>query len=130
MSDLICVISILWQPTDPRPVASFDIFAFSKILSAAHSIRDQCIKGSEQFHPRLGRAWIEPREWVDVQFGYVLGPSGLAVNASDVGSGNLTLRLADGSNRTFASSMLQQVGDCGAATGFENGLGANVLGIS
>ena len=128
MSDLICVISILWQPKRGAqpPRSEFDIFSFSKILTAAYNIRNQCIKRSEHFNPRLGGAYIGPHEWVDVQFGSVLGPRRLTVNASDIGSGGLTVRMVDGSNQTVASSMLGQIGDCGAATGFENGLGANI----
>lgn len=131
-SDLICVISILWQPKPGvRPsLTSLDLFPFSKILGAAYDIRNQCLKSSEQYYPRLGRAWIGPHDWVDVQFGSVLGPRELAVNASDVGSGDLTVRLADGANQTVTSSMLAQIGGCGAATGFEDGMGANILKVS
>ena len=129
MSELICVISILWQPKRGvrPPIAELDIFPFNNILIAAYDIRNQCIEGSQRFHPRLGRAWIEPHNWVDVQFGSVLGPRGLSINASDVGSGNLTVMMADGSNQTVASSMLLgQIGGCGAVTGLENGLGVNI----
>ena len=132
MSNLICVISILWQPKlgARPPLAEIDLFPFSKILDAAYDIKDQCIKSSEQYHPRLGRAWIGPHSWVDVQFGSVLGPRGLAVNASDVGSSGLTVRWADGSNQNVTSSMLGQIGGCGPATGFEGGMGANTLKVS
>ncbi len=134
VSDLICVIYILWQPKLGvlPPIASIDIFAFRKILLAANMIRDQCIKGNQHFLPRAGRAWIEPHQWVDVQFGSVFGPRGrgLAVNNSDVESGNLTVMLADGSNQTIVPSMLGQIGYCGAATGFENGLGTNNMETS
>ena len=128
MSGLICVISILWQPQRRvrPPIVWIDIFPFRNIITAAYDIRDQCIKGSEQYHPRVGRAWIEPHNWVDVQFGSVLGPRGLVANASDVGSGALTVRLADGSIQTVTSSMLGQVGDCGAGSWFVNGLGTNI----
>ena len=132
MSDLICVIHILWQ-SKPRvrpPLTPIDLFPFNKILVAAYGIRDQCLKASEQYHPRLGRAWIGPHDWVDVQFGSVLGPRGLAINASDVGSGGLTVRMADGSNQTVTSSMLGQIGNCGPATGLEDGTGANILKTS
>ena len=126
---LVCVISILWQPKRGvrPPREEFDIFAFSKILRAAYNILNECIKSSGTVHARLGRAYIEPHEWVDVQFGSVLAPREFAVNASDVGSGGLTVRMTDGSNQTVASSTLVgQMGDCGAATGFENGLGADI----
>ena len=128
VSELICVISILWQPKpgERPPTAEFDIFTFSNIITAAYNIRNQCIKRSEHFNTRLGRAYIEPNEWVDVQFGSVLGPRRWPVNASDAESGGLTMMLADGSNQTFASSMLGQVGGCGAVTGLENGFGANI----
>ena len=131
-TDLICVISILWQPKPGvRPsLTSVDLFPFSNILDAAYNIRNWCIKSSEVYHPRLGRAWIGPHNWVDVQFGSVLGPRGLAINASDVGSGGLTVRWANGSNQTVTSSMLGQVENCGAATGFEDGMGANILETS
>ena len=129
MSDLTCVISILWQPKRGvrPPIADLDIFPFNNILIAAYDIRNQCIEGFETFHPRLGRAWIEPHNWVDVQFGSVLAPRGLFINASDVGSGNLTVMMADGSNQTVSSSMLLgQIGGCGAVTGLENGLNADI----
>ena len=129
MSDFTCVISILWQPKRGvrPPIAELDIFPFNNVLIAAYDIRNKCIEGSERFHPRLGRAWIEPHNWVDVQFGSVLAPRGLTINASDVESGNLTVMLADGSNQTVASSMLLgQIGGCGALTGLENGLDANI----
>ena len=132
MSDIICVIYILWQPKlrVRPPLTPLDLFPFNKILGAAYGIRDQCLKASEQYHPRLGRAWIGPHDWVDVQFGSVLGPRGLGINASDVGSGDLTVRMADGSNQTFTSSMLGQVGKCGAATGLEDEMSANILKTS
>ena len=131
-SDLLCVISILWQPKPgARPaIMSLDLFPFQKILSAAYDIRNQCIKSSQQYYPRLGRAWIGPHDWVDVQFGSVLGPRGLGVNASDFESGNLTVKLADGTNQTVASAMLGQIGGCGSATGFEDGMGAKILKVS
>ena len=119
VSEAVCVISVLWQPKPGvrPPIAEFDMFTFSNILSAAYSIRNRCMKRSEQYHITLGRAWIQPHQWIDIQFGSVLGPRGLAINASDVRSGGLTVRMADGSNQTVASSMLGQMGDCGAATG-------------
>ena len=131
-SDLRCAISILWQPRPgARPaITSLDPLPFQKIINAAYSIRDHCIKSSAQYHPRLGRAWIGPHDWVDVQFGSVLGPRGLAANASDVGSRGLTVRLANGTNQTVASSMLGQIGDCGAATGFEDTIGAHIMKVS
>lgn len=131
--ELVCVISVLWQPKRGvrPPIAELDIFPFSNILTAADDIRNQCIEGSQIFHQRLGRAWIEPHNWVDVQFGAVLGPIGLTTNASDVGSGNLTVMMADGSNQTVASSMLLgQSGGCGAVTGLENGLNVNYVETS
>ena len=120
-TDLICVISILWQPKPGarRSLTSLDLFPFGNILDAASNIRNWCIKSTVQYHPRLGRVWIGPHNWVDVQFGSVLGPRGLAINASDVGSGGLTVRWADGSIQNVTSSMLGQSGDCCAATGFE-----------
>ena len=131
-SDLLCAISILWQPKPgARPaIMSLDLFPFQKIVNAAYDIRDHCIKSSAQYHPRLGRAWIGPHDWVDVQFGSVLGPRGLAANPSDVGSGGLTVRLADGTNQTVTSSMLGQIGGCGATTGFEDTIGAHILKVS
>ena len=126
------MVSILWQPKPGvrPPVTSLDLFPFNKILVAANGIRNFCLQGSEQYHPRLGRAWIGPHDWVDVQFGSVLGPRGFAINASDFGSGGLTVRMADGSNQTVTSSMLGQSGNCGAAPGLEDGIGANILNQS
>lgn len=131
-TDLICVISILWQPKPGarRSLTSVDLFPFGNILDAAYNIRNWCIRSSAHYYPRLGRAWIGPHNWVDVQFGSVLGPRGLAINASDVGGGGLTVRWADGSIQNVTSSMLGQSGGCGAATGFEGEMGANILKVS
>ena len=127
-SELICVISIIWQSKRGvrPPIAEFDMFTFSNIITAAYKIRNQCIKRSEYFNTRVGGAYIDPHKWVDVQFGSVLGPRRWHVNASDAGSGGLTVILADGSNQTVASSMLGQIGGCSAIPGLENGLDANI----
>ena len=53
----------------------------------------------------LGREWIEPNEWVDVQFGIVSAAMGLASlrNAPAIGDKTLTVHLWDGSNRTIVA---------------------------
>ena len=114
MTPVWCVILIIWQPRPnvQLPRHDFDIFPFSRILQAANSIRDFCLIRRRGHTPQLGREWIMPNQWVNVQFGGIWGPGvdTMGGNRSNgiemVGSGNLTVSLLDGTNMTFPSSIL------------------------
>jgi len=87
-----------------------DAFPFSKILQAARGIRNRCLVGRPGHKPTIGREWIRPSQFVDVQFGGVFprNVDGIKGNLSDTSEEdtNLTVYLADGSNLTFASNAL------------------------
>lgn len=112
MTPVWCVILILWQtrPNVHAPQDEFDVFPFSKILHAANAIRDRCLLRRRGHTPQIGREWILPHQWIDVQVGGIWGPNvgKLKGNASDnvLGAGDLTVFLADGTNMTISSSML------------------------
>lgn len=68
----------------------------------------------------MGREWVEPNEWVDVQFGGVWGPEVLSGEGNfsgggrvGVGGGKVTGMLADGTNVSVVASVLDEVGGCG-----------------
>ena len=107
-----CIILILWQPRPSAqvPQETFDVFSFSKILQAANSIRDRCLIRRRGHTPQIGREWVAPHQWVDVQFGGIWGPeiTMLKANASNnvLRAGHLTVYIADGTNMTISTSSI------------------------
>ncbi len=126
-----CAIMILWQPR-PRAqpgVEGRDVFRFSKVLKAANGIRDLCLNGWMGRRSMIGREWVEPNEWVDVQFGGVFGPevvkSWRNSSSSDDGvvggRGELNVVLADGTNMSVLPSAFNEVRGCGRLLNLGNG---------
>ncbi|KAL9066246.1 MAG: hypothetical protein Q9161_007703 [Pseudevernia consocians] len=126
-----CAIMILWQPR-PRAAPAVDgrdVFRFSKVLGAANGIRDRCLmRDGLGLRRMIGREWVEPNEWVDVQFGGVFGPEVLRgwgnFSGGDgvVGGGmELAVMMADGSNVSVVPSVLNEVGGCGGLLNVGNG---------
>ena len=74
-SRIWCSILILWQPrtgsSTPPPTLA-DIFPFSSVLYAARRIKNICLIDRPGSPPGLGREWILPNEWIDVQIGIIL----------------------------------------------------------
>lgn len=107
-----CAIMITWQPRHitREPQVKEDVFPFSQILQAARDIRKRCLVGRPRHTPTIGREWIRPSQFADVQFGGVFprNLNGIKGNGSDTSEEdtNLTVYLADGSNLTFASNAL------------------------
>lgn len=100
-----CIVMVLWQPRPDSPVPPptlSDLFPFTAVLHAARNIRDVCLSGWPWSRPTLGRQWIMPNEWVDVQLGFVIGPPFTNKNRHEIGGqrGRMIVHLADGSNRT------------------------------
>ena len=133
VSPVWCAIMILWQPRPTaRPaVEGRDVFPFSKVLKAANGIEDRCLRDRAGSRRMIGREWMEPNEWVDVQFGGVFGPKvlgGLGLrnfgggNDSGDGAGNrLRVMMADGTNMSVVPSALNEVRGCGGLLSFGNG---------
>ena len=99
-----CTLLILWQPRPnsrvPPPTLA-DFFPINRVLYAAKNIRNMCLMDSPWSLPRLGREWILPNQWVDVQLGYVVAPS-------YGGHGDrVTVHMADGSNQTVNAHPLE-----------------------
>ncbi|MCJ1450815.1 hypothetical protein MMC28_001149 [Mycoblastus sanguinarius] len=114
-----CAILILWQPrptVQPPSPSALDVFPFSQILQAAYRIRDQCLLGTRERAPQIGREWIEPHQWVDVQYAGVYGVEELRRNWSDAAlrGEKMKLSLSDGTNQTVFSSVPQWIG-CGTS---------------
>jgi len=123
-----CAILIIWQPRDEtrKPESEEDVFPFSKIIQAARRIRNECLAGRPGHLPTIGREWIQPYQFVDVQFGGVF-PNGIDGIKGDYShtaekDPDLTLHLADGSNLTVASNALGETWKCGSpiTNGFAN----------
>lgn len=113
---------ILWQPRPgARPaVEERDVFRFSMVLGAANGIRDRCLKVRPGSRTMIGREWVEPNQWVDVQFGGVFGPEVLkrqgnfsGGDGTGGGGKELTVMLADGTNMSVVPAALNEVRDCG-----------------
>lgn len=106
-----CTLLVLWQPKQsaraPPPTLA-DLFPFTWLLEAADAIRDYCWGGNYGLGsiPVLGRTWVLPNEWVDVQFGVVMRPEGFSekLNVSEKRGPDMTVLLADGSNMTLTAS--------------------------
>lgn len=93
------------------PSEEFDVFPFEKVLQSANSINNECLIRRRGHTPQIGREWIQPHQWVDVQFGGIWDPAYTRVlkgNASDniTGFGNGTVFLSDGTNMTVTISNL------------------------
>ena len=98
-----CAILILWQPrpTAKPPLFDEDVFPFDKVLRAAYDIRNQCLLGKPGKLPQIGREWISPSEFVDVQIAGVFAPvKGAIVQMNNdrlpAANANVTLQSADG----------------------------------
>lgn len=111
-SRIWCTLLILWQPrpSSPMPPPTLaDVFPFRRLLEAAEAIRDICWGGSHGTGaaPVLGRMWVLPNEWVDVQFAVSIGPPSIEnrrnVSEGRQGGGTRVL-LADGSHTTYTAS--------------------------
>ena len=105
-----------------------DVFRFSKVLRAANGIRDRCLRDAPGLRRMVGREWVEPNEWVDVQFGGVFGPDwlsgwGIFSGGDGVVGGGRELRvvLADGTNMTVVPSVFNEVRGCGGLLNLGNG---------
>ena len=90
------------------------------------AIREICWRGSQGTGPVpvIGRAWVTPNEWVDVQFGVINGPPSLDewMNASEKGGGEMRVLLADGSYRdVVASAFSVNNTACGGSTEYAGG---------
>ena len=114
--DTWCTVLILWQPrpTARPPRVDEDIFPFWKILRAAYGIREQCMVGRPGHLPQIGRTWIKPNEFVDVQIAGVF-PSevGDRVSGDALLEGkNMTLILADGSRLEVSSNSFEGGSGC------------------
>lgn len=120
-----CVILVLWQPrpgSRPPPPTLSDIFYFDAVVQAAKSIREVCFNEGRGWIPMIGREWIEPNAWIDVQFGVVIPPSGGdgEYGKTESTGGNVTVLLADGSNRTVVPSLIDGNDTCGRLIGLES----------
>lgn len=120
---------ILWQPRPGTPpaVEGRDVFRFSKVLGAAKGIRHHCLRERPGSRSMIGREWVGPNQWVDVQFGGVFGPEVLRgqgnLSSGDVmelEEGKLTVMLADGMNMSVVPSASNEVRDCGRLLSLEN----------
>lgn len=76
----------------------------------------------------VGREWVEPNQWVDVQFGVVFGPEMVGRGWGNFsgggvvgrGGGKVTVLMADGTSRSVDASALNQVGGCGGMLSLGN----------
>lgn len=113
-----CIILVLWQPRPesrlPPPTLA-DVFPFDAVVDAAKSIREVCLTEGHGWIPMIGRSWIEPNEWIDVQFGVVTGSDSVdgKFGISGADGGNMTVLLADGSTRTLVPSLFERNNACG-----------------
>ena len=133
---VLCAVIILWQPR-PRAqpaVEERDVFRFSKVLKAANGIRDLCLEGWMGRRRMIGREWVEPNEWVDVQFGGVSGPEVVKGWGNSSGSddgvvgrrGELRVILADGTNMSVLPSVFNEVRGCGGLLNLGNGTAGTI----
>ena len=89
------------------------MFRFSKVVSAAGEIRDRCLRGGAGRKSMIGREWVEPNQWVDVQFAGVFGPEMVGGWGNLSGGGNAVVMLADGANSSVVlPSVLNEMGGC------------------
>lgn len=115
------------------------MFPFSKVLGAAERVRGKCLdpRGAVGTWRMLGREWVGPRWWVEVQFAGVWGPEVMGMGMGDdsagyeeeIGggrrSGMVNVILADGTNMSVSAvdgeSAFGGVGGCGGALELGNG---------
>ena len=79
-SRIWCSVLVLWQPRTGAPMPPptlTDVFPFSSVLYAARRIVNICLVDRPRSPPGLGREWIMPNEWVDVQTGIILNTAHL-----------------------------------------------------
>ena len=124
-----CGIIISWAPRPsvppPAPLA-VDTFYPTVIVYEAARIMRLCAYSNSQLYdqryPRkLGRAWIQPHQWVLVQFVPLLVNEG---NSGDLGSGNgnVTVMVDNGANTTVDASMINP-STCGSPSTLPNAPG-------
>ncbi|CAD6590900.1 MAG: hypothetical protein ASARMPRED_005098 [Alectoria sarmentosa] len=130
-----CAIMILWQPRpQARPALDGrDVFRFSKILGAANGVLDRCLRARPGSRSMIGREWVEPNQWVEVQFGGVFGPEavrGQGNFSGDDGVGfggeELMVMLADGTNVSVVPSAFNEVRGCGGLLSLGNETAGNI----
>ena len=122
-----CTVLVLWQPrpgTRLPPPTLTDFFPLDFVVNAARQIRDQCLAEWPWAVPSLGRQWILPNEWVDVQLGVVFGPGqrilNVPVNGSVFDDEMVTVHTADGSNRTIRALAVHESSfECSRSNGFK-----------
>lgn len=117
-----CAIMILWQPRPQvRPaVEQQDVFRFSMVLKAANEIRDRCLGRGTGRRSMVGREWVEPNQWVDVQFGGVWGPGVVEGQGNSSGGDGVGVMLADGTNMSIVPSALNEMRGCGGLLSLSN----------
>lgn len=129
-SRIWCVLLVLWQPrpvSRPPPPTLADLFPFSRLLQTAEEIKDVCWGSSPGAVPlpTIGRAWVLPNQWVDVQFGVVFGPPSLEkanVASEEVQRSKMRVLLADGSHKTLNTPAINFLNaTCGGSTGHVGG---------
>ena len=106
-----CCITILWDPRPgfQPPAENYDTLKPIKLQQAAFRVRDDCVKlpryGTLR---RLGHEWIQPNQWVKVQFAAAFDNNQHLDTLEDVESGTMTMVLANGTNITVPSSMFNR----------------------
>lgn len=111
------------------PPTQTDIFPFNAVLYSARRIRNICLLDRPGSPPMLGKEWVKPHEWIDVQLGIMLeAPRGAGYrDVSAIDDGMMTMLLADGTHRTVKASEIHEtrVG-CGNLTVFGGGTVGNI----
>ena len=116
---LKCGIHISWAPkpwVPPPAPLGVDSFSPTYILIDAGSIMRKCL-----YTLQLGYAWIQPHQWVVIEFVRVYNKEG---NSGDLGSGNgnVTVMMRNGTNATVNASMFNP-STCGGAITLPNASG-------
>lgn len=136
-----CAVLILWAPRAgarrPGVGQEEDVFPFSRVLGAAGRVRSKCLDphGAVGTWRMLGREWVSPRWWVEVQFAGVWGPEVMGMGMGNPSadykaegggrSGMVKVRLADGRNVSVSAVdgefAFGGVGGCGGPLELRNG---------
>ena len=102
-----CSIMLRWRPRSRFPSShrvpyNFDHFLPVEVLRAAARIRAACVRVG-----KLGYEWIEPRQWVQVEFATTLPHESYSSNAAGI-DGRLSNVTANGTNVTVSLSMVNE----------------------
>ena len=107
-----CAIALLWAPrpnVSPPAPSALDNFYPPAIVNLAFEIMFWCsvsfpYSPGQRYPLKLGYGWIQPHQWVFVDFIQVRGNEG---NSSDLGSrnGNVTVATEFGANSIVDASM-------------------------